>query len=206
MKNRKIIAVLLVLSISLSSYAQSNADTVGYITYPDQIFTNEINGYPIFNSDSINIEVQKRLRNTNQLMDNTTPHQKVYITNNNKSQYLKIWGGPDLGYGWFYSIGYTKNAACSNCGTALGKADVAGFVINNGVKLGDSISLVWQNAHLNYFRTFTLAGVKYFYFEKGVRHEVPYTPNFIYYYKFKNDKLIEIGFGYGMIGVNPMLQ
>ena len=61
-------------------------------------------------------------------------------------------------------------------------------------------------AHLMYFRQFTFEGIKYFYFEKGIAQEVPFTPSEIYFYKFKNNKLIEIGLGHGINGINPMLQ
>jgi hypothetical protein len=72
--------------------------------------------------------------------------------------------------------------------------------------LGDPIKVVWAKAHLEYFRRFIFNGIEYFYFEKGMKQEIPFTPGRIFYYKFRNEKLIEIGFGYGMIGTNPMLH
>lgn len=175
-------------------------------TYPDIIYTDEVNGIDVFASDTFNQVVQKIIEQQRIKVPNPYDRPEVYFTNQQKDKYFKIWGGPDLGYGWYYAVGYTVNGRCKSCGTFLGKDGAADYVVNNGIKLGDDIKQVWEKAHLEYFRRFSFNGIGYFYFEKGVKNEVPFTPYKIFYYKFKNAKLIEIGFGYGMIGINPMLQ
>ncbi len=198
---------VLISLLPTSVFAQTKTDVGGNnSTYTDLIYTDEINGKNIFASDDFNQIVQKKIEQTKSTIDDPTGHPKVYFVNLKGDRYLKIFGGPDLGYGWFYSIGYTSNGKCADCGKYMGKEPTLDFAVNNGIKLGDDLKQVWQKAHLSYFRKFTFMGIVYFYFEKGVRHEIPFTPNYVYYYKFKNDKLMEIGFGFGMIGVNPMLH
>lgn len=188
-------------------FGQSKTNPVdSNTTYLNLIYTDQINGINVLASDTFNQIVQKRLQQSKSFVGDSTDHPKAYFTNIKGDKYLKIFGGPDLGYGWFYSVGYTSHSKCKDCGRYIGKEDVTDYVVNNGIKLGDNIKLVWAKAHLNYFRKFTLEGAVYFYFEKGIKHEIPFTPNQLFYYKFKDDTLIEMGFGYGMIGVNPMLH
>lgn len=176
------------------------------VTYADFIYTDEINGCNVFTSDSLNRLIQQKISQNKYEIDDHNGYPRVYFVNKMGDKYLEIWGGPDLGYGWFYAIGYTEKSRCVDCGTYLGKSDISNFVINNGVALGDDIKKVSNKMRLNYFRRFKFKGIEYFYFERGVKHEVPFTPDKIFYYKFKKGKLIEIGLGYGIIGVNPMLQ
>lgn len=107
----------------------------------------------------------------------------------------------------FFTIGYTMQGKCSHCGTFLGNSKEVDFEVNNGIKLGDNVKQIWEAASLNYFRKFTFMDITYYYFEKGVKQEVPFTPYQLFYYKFDGGgRLIEIGFGYGMEGENPMLH
>ena len=193
--------------LPFTNYAQTDSVKVANIsTYQDLVMIDKINSLNVFATDTFNVIVQHKLKHGRYTVDDNKDHPKVYFTNKIGNKYLEIWSGPDLGYGWFYTIGYIKNGKCTKCGTYLGPENTSDFITNLGVKLGDDIKEVWPKVHLEYFRNFSFMGIKYFYFEKGIRHEVPFTPNQIFFYKFKDEKLIEIGFGYGMIGVNPMLE
>lgn len=187
--------------------AQSKINEVGdNATFEDLIYTNEINGLDVFNSDTFNQMIRIELEKKQSFVNDKAVYSKVYFTNKSGDKYLTVWGGSDLGYGWFYTIGYTGKGKCTDCGTYIRRELAVDFTINHGIKLGDSIKQVWGKVYLNYFRKFMYNGIVYYYFEKGVKHKVPFTPNQVFYYKFKDDTLIEIGFGYGMIGINPMLH
>lgn len=199
---------LALLLATLTSRAQVRPNTSdSNLTYKDVIYTDQINGRQVFESDSFNDRVQDIIKKKKIRIDDRDDYPKVYLTSKDESQYLKVWGGPDVGYNYFFTIGYTKKGKCSDCGTFIGRDDVNDYVINNGIKLGDGLRQVWDKAHLAYFRKFLFKGITYYYFEKGIKQEVPFTPAYIFYYQFDtNEKLVEVGFGYGMLGVNPMLH
>ena len=177
------------------------------VTYKDIIYTDELNGMNVLETDTFNSLIQTMLKHKRIQVIEHDDYPKIYLINKDASKFLKVWGGPDIGYGCFFTIGYTKQGRCTDCGTFLGKDSAVDYIVNSDIKLGDNMKQVWSKAHLEYFRKFVFKGIIYFYFEKGVKREVPYTPNQIFYYKFdKNEKLVEIGFGYGMMGANPMLQ
>jgi hypothetical protein len=207
MQMRKLRFIPFIYLSPFISYAQVEIEkSADSFSYQDLVTISEINGVDVFATHSFNDKIQRILKKNNLAVDDANDHPEVYFTNNTGGKYLKVTGGPDLGYGWFYTLGYTVNGKCKDCGVYLGIQDVSDFVVNHEIKLGDRIKQLWQKAHIEYFRSFSYQGIKYYYFEKGMNAEAPFTPNYIYYYKFKEDKLIEIGLGYGMIGENPMLH
>jgi hypothetical protein len=104
------------------------------VTYQNIIYTDEINGTNVLFDTSFNSMIQTRLKLGKVRADD--PHSrysKVYFVNKNARRYLKIWGGSDLGYGFFFTIGYTRQGKCADCGPFLGRDNVDDYVVNNRI-------------------------------------------------------------------------
>lgn len=166
----------------------------------------KINGLDVLNTDTLYNMLAPLIEKNKKRINYSDTYPRVFITNGNSSQYLKIWGAPDIGFRKFYTIGYTGSGAGNNNGCFLGKQEASAFVINKGVQLGMDIADVASKMYLVYFRNFRYKGITYYYLEKDTLMSIPFTPKYMYYFKFKKDKLIEIGFGRGFENLNPMLQ
>lgn len=203
---KNIFSIAFFILFSVLSFAQGAKDSTDIVSFADILYANEIGGMDILNTDTLYGFLEDKIDRYEQDIDYSKRYPKVYVTNRDGSEFLEIWGAPDIGFRQFYTIGYTKDKKCQYCGTKIGSLHFNEFYINNGIKLGDEIMSVWEKVRLNFFRRFKFRNIDYFYFERGSKQGVPFTPDQIFYYKFKDDKLIEIGFGKGFVGVNPMLQ
>jgi len=188
-------SILLLVAVFINATAQSSnkIDSSDFL-YNDVLNVDEINGINVFSVDTTFVELRVKIaKNLYKANTDQRTYPQVYVTNDDASKFLKLWGGSDIGlyqgYGWFFSIGYTTNKECSICGENLGALKHADFTINKGIKLGDSLKQVWPIVHLNFFRRFKFEGVEYFYFERGIKDIMTKTPYQLFYYKFKDDKL-----------------
>ena len=165
-----------------------------------------INGYKVHSISFDSFFLDKVHNNKSKIsMDKTYP--KVYFTNKSKKEYIEIYSGPDIGFGQFYCIGYTRDSSCGYCGDYLGDMNFSNFSIYGGVHLGDDVDKIEDKLKLSFFRTFTYGGLTFYYYEGSyLPYYIPPEPDGIVYYKFRDNKLVEIGFGYGFTGINPMFQ
>lgn len=206
MKTKSIFILFYFTSFALFAQTkQSITDSNNIVSFEDILYVDEINGMNVFDTDMLYSYIGDRIeKQRTRIGDERYP--EIYVTSKTGAEFIKIWGAPDIGFRQFYTIGYTEGKKCSYCGINIGTLPFSKFQINKEIKLGDDIRSVWPKVHLNFFRRFKFNDVECFYFEKGIKQELPFVPNQLFYYKFKNDKLIEIGFGYGFEGVNPMLH
>jgi len=193
------------LMIYFYPQAQSIESEKSDATPFDNIQVKKINKFSVLKSDSLVLFLKDKIEHNRRKIDSTADNPKIYFANVNNTEYLEIWAASDVGFGVFYSIGYLHENGCSYCGSNLGEMNELFFTFDS-IRLGMSIYDVAVRKSLKYFRRFRYKNINYFYFETGTAQEIPYVPKQIYYYKFRNDKLIEMGFGRGLDGTNPMLQ
>lgn len=174
--------------------------------FPDIIYTDVVNGFEVQNTDDTFYKIVhpriEKIKNT--LNKAGEDYHSILLKNKSGTEYLQLTASPGGDYGNYFTIGYINKLKRKI--TSIGTLDVDHFEINDGVQLGDSLPDVWAKRHLAYFRRFSFKGTDYFYFEKGIRVEIPMVPGAVLYYKFRNKRLIEIGFGTGFQNVNPLLR
>jgi len=196
------------ITLIVSCYAINAQYDTSRFPYKSKITVSPkyLNGYDVHSESFASYILDKINHNKNKINTDAT-YPKVYFTNRNKKEYLEIYSGPDIGWGQFYCIGYTLDSSCDYCGNYLGDIKFNNFIIDSSIHLGDEIGSIGLKLKLPFFRRFSYQGITYFYYEGPYSVYYPYeVPRWIVYYKFRNDKLIEIGFGHGFTGINPMLQ
>lgn len=172
----------------------------------DNAVIKTVNGIDIEDCQMVNQLVRTMLSDEKNRQLDELNNPNTFFTNRKKDKYLKFSSGPDIGYCYYITIGYNSNITQEKHREYLGVQDVEDYVLNNGVRLGLTIEQVWNKASLQFFRNYTYNNTKCYYLEKGIKNEIPFVPEKVFYYKFRDDKLVEIGAGNGMIGVNPMLE
>ena len=191
-----------VLSILFSTLLFGQVESTQLDNFQNSFRFKEINGvsvdslYSIFkNNRAIQIQI---------LSQKEKDYKKVVINNKSNTQYLEVWSSPGGSLGDFFIIGNKKRKRIVK-GTQLFPLSKDQFVVNNRLKLGDNKKDIWGKVNLFSFRHFTFNTIEYYYLENGEKHlDASKTPMTILFFKFKNNILIELGFGNGMIGVNPM--
>lgn len=100
----------------------------------------KINGYDIYNDNLF-----KQLLRDKKIQGKDD--NSAYFLSQDGLEYVKIFSGPDIGFGKFYSIGYTKSRESLKNAVNAGKLPgVARFVIDKQIKLGDLEKDVWNLA------------------------------------------------------------
>ena len=123
---KKLIFNFIVLFVPIISFSQNK---LGDSTFQDLINLDSVNHIGIF-SNTYNDLILQKAKAHNISLPNNEDYPRVYFTNSNRKEYLKIWGGPDLGYSWFFVIGYMANHYSNDFGTFIDSLGVINFVVN----------------------------------------------------------------------------
>ncbi|WP_118976824.1 hypothetical protein [Taibaiella koreensis] len=178
MKTKFLFLAFYFMPFILFAQARQNVtDSNSIVSFGDMVYVDEVNGMNVFANDTLYHYIGAgidRHKETIDLDDRRYP--TIYMTNKDGSEFLEIWGAPDILFRQFYTIGYTQNKKCAYCGTNIGPSDFRNFYVNKEIRLGDDLKSVWAKVHLNFYRRFKFSGVDYFYFEQGVKHELPFMP------------------------------
>ena len=167
------------------------------------VYLNRINGINVFATKKLDSITSKKIKEKKVKENVVDDFPYVYFLNLDGTEYLKAYASPGNWYNQFFEIGKVSNSLKQN--RSLGIFPYRTFYGNDSLQIGMSIQKVLAIIPLYQFRVFSHEGIIYYTKETGLYlGENPSSPKTVEFLKFKNDKLISFGFGYGFPFFNPV--